>query len=237
MPLKVKIEVSHQSAKPQMQTADDAPEHLPLGETLQQLLETDNEQGLSISEITRAVGEKGFGLLLIVLSLPSALPVPAPGYSTPFGIVIALIAVQMISGRQTVWLPKKLGGTRIKPKIAKTMLGCASKFLQKIERFIRPRQKWIRGRAGQAALAVMILIMACLMMLPIPLTNTFPAMVIFMIGVGLSEEDGLLAIAAFAVGCCAVLLYAGIIYIAVTQGPEAIEHIKEGIKAQLTKIV
>jgi hypothetical protein len=33
------------------------------------------------------------------------------------------------------------------------------------------------------------------------------------------------------VGCGAVLLYAGIIYIAVTQGPEAIEQIKDGIKS------
>ncbi len=216
-----------------MQTTDDAPDSLPLGETLKGLLQTEDERGLSISEITGAVGEKGFGLVLIVLSLPSALPVPAPGYSTPFGIVIALIALQMMSARSAVWLPKKLGSIRIKPKLANTMLGSASKFLHKIERFIRPRQKWIRGRAGQAALAVVICIMACLMMLPIPLTNTFPAMVIFMIGVGLSEEDGLLAIAAFAVGCCAVVLYAFIVYIVVTQGVEAIEPIKEAIKSFL----
>ena len=206
---------------------------LPLGVTLKELLETDDPGGLSIREITHAVGEKGFGLLLIVLSLPSALPLPAPGYSTPFGVVIALIASQMISGRSTVWLPQKLGNIRIKPKLAHTILGKASKFLSKIEHFIRPRQRWIRGRAGQAGLAVVVLIMACLMMLPIPLTNTFPAMVVFMIGVGLSEEDGLLAIGAFAVGCCAVLLYVGVVYIVLTQGVEAIEPIKDWIKSLL----
>lgn len=216
-----------------MQTNDDTPIHLPLGETLKQLLQTDDERGLSIREITSAVGEKGFGLVLIILSLPSALPVPAPGYSTPFGIVIALIALQMMSARQAVWLPQKLGNIRIKPKLANTMLGSASKFLNMIERYIRPRQQWIRSRAGQATLAVIILTMACLMILPIPLTNSAPAMVIFMIGVGLSEEDGLLALGAFAVGCCAVLLYAGIIYLAITQGVEAIEPIKDAIKAFL----
>ncbi|MDQ8193851.1 exopolysaccharide biosynthesis protein [Coraliomargarita sp. SDUM461004] len=225
--------VSYLSNEPQMQTAEESSQHLSLGDTLKQLLVTDNDNGLSIREITRAVGEKGFGLVLIVLSLPSALPVPAPGYSTPFGIVIALVALQMMRGRAAVWLPRKLASVRIQPALAATMLGSASKFLKAIERFIRPRQLWIRGRAGQAGLASVILIMACLMMLPIPLTNTFPAMVIFMIGVGLSEEDGLLALAAFAVGCGAVLLYAGIIYIALTQGPEAIEHIKEGIKSML----
>jgi hypothetical protein len=75
--------------------------------------------------------------------------------------------------------------------------------------------------------------MACLMMLPIPLTNTFPAIVIFMIGIGLSEEDGLLAIGAFTVGCCALILYAGIVYIVLTQGVEAIEPIKDWIKSRV----
>ena len=62
-----------------MQPTEDASQALPLGETLQKLLNTDDIRGLSINEVTCAVGEKGFGLLLIVLSLPSALPIPAPG--------------------------------------------------------------------------------------------------------------------------------------------------------------
>ena len=214
-----------------MQSTEEASHHLALGETLQELLKADNEHGISIREITRAVGEKGFGLLLIVLSLPSALPVPAPGYSTPFGLVTALIALQMIIGQTTIWLPQKIGNIRIKPKLADKMLSSSSKFLSKIERYICPRRKWIHGRSGQVSLALLVLIMACLMMLPIPLTNTFPAMVIFMIGVGLSEEDGLLAIGAFTLGCFAVLLYMCIVYIILTQGVEAIEQIKDWIKS------
>jgi len=214
-----------------MQTDTAQNQHLPLGEALETLLWAEDSRGPSIGEITKTVGEKGFGLILMVLSLPSALPVPAPGYSTPFGIVIALIALQMILGREVLWLPKRFETVRIKPSLARTMLGAAAKFLKKIERFIRPRQRWIRSRSGQAGLAIVIFIMACLMMLPIPLTNTFPAMVIFLIGVGLSEEDGLLAISAFGVGCLAVLLYAGIIYLTLTQGPEAIEGLKDWIKS------
>ena len=216
-----------------MQTTANDTAHTSLAATLEGTLASEHENGPSIGEITDAVGEKGFGLLLVVLSLPSALPVPAPGYSTPFGIVIALIALQMLLGRQTVWLPARLLSIRIKPALAKKMIGAASKFLRAIEHLIRPRQQWIRSRLGQSALAIVIVVMACLMMLPIPLTNTMPAMVIFLIGIGLSEEDGLLAIGAFAIGCTAVVLYAFIIYLVVTQGPEAVEGIKDWIKAQL----
>jgi hypothetical protein len=206
--------------------------HLPLGDALERLLETKDPRGPSIGEITGAVGEKGFGLVLMVLSLPSALPVPAPGYSTPFGIVIGLIALQMVLGRQTLWIPTGLTKIRVKPAVAKSMLGTASRFLKKIERWIRPRQKWIHSRPGQSGLALVILVMASLMMLPIPLTNTFPAMVIFLVGVGLSEDDGLLALGAFGTGLLAVALYAGIVYIFLTQGPEAIEGIKDWIQSQ-----
>ncbi|MFU8847144.1 MAG: exopolysaccharide biosynthesis protein [Opitutales bacterium] len=217
-----------------MQTDQDQSKQIALGDALEALLRTGNERGPSIGESTEAVGEKGFGLILMVLALPSALPVPAPGYSTPFGIVIGLIALQMMLGRQALWIPEKLKAVRIKPNLAKRMLGAAVKFLKKIECFIRPRQHWIRSRPGQAGLATVIFIMACLMIFPIPLTNTLPAMVIFLIGVGLSEEDGLLALAAFALGLLAVALYAGIIYLFLTQGPEAIEGIKDWISGAET---
>jgi hypothetical protein len=216
-----------------MQTAHTTPSHTSLADTLESTLASEHEHGPSIGEITEAVGEKGFGLLLVVLSLPSALPVPAPGYSTPFGIVIALIALQMLLGRPVVWLPARLKRIRLKPSLAKKMIGAATKFLRAVEHLIRPRQLWIRSRVGQSGLAIVIIIMACLMILPIPLTNTFPAMVIFLIGIGLSEDDGLLAIGAFISGCAAVVLYGYIIYLVLTQGPEAVEGIKDWIKARL----
>lgn len=214
-----------------MQT--DTTTHTSLAETLEDALASEHQNGPSIGELTDAVGEKGFGLLLVLLSLPSALPVPAPGYSTPFGIVIALIALQMLMGRHAVWLPARLQRIRIKPTLANKMSGAATKFLHAVEHLIRPRQQWIRASLGQSSLAIVILIMACLMMLPVPLTNTLPAMVIFLIGVGLSEEDGMLAIGAFAVGCVAVVLYSYIIYLVLSQGSEAVDGLKEWIQARL----
>ena len=165
--------------KRNIQTDYVTPSYRSLAETLENALDSVDQNGPSIGDLTNAVGEKGFGLLLVLLSLPSALPVPAPGYSTPFGIVIALIALQMLMGRQTVWLPARLQRIRIKPSLAKKMSRAATKFLRAVEHLIRPRQQWIRAQLGQSGLAIVILIMACLMMLPIPLTNTLPAMVIF----------------------------------------------------------
>ncbi len=216
------------------QEGNDSPSHPPsLAESLEALLADDRPNGFSIGELVESVGEKGFGLLLLVLSLPSALPVPAPGYSTPFGLVIILIAAQMLAGREALWLPRRLREVRLKPTLAKRMLGTGARFLRKVEHLIRPRQRWVTSRTGQTALGALIIAMAALMVLPIPLTNTAPAMVIFLLGAALTEDDGLLAAAAFAAGCLAVLLYAGVIYLLITEGPEAIDAIKGWIKARV----
>ena len=88
--------------------------HHTLSEALEQLLQNSTRGELSIGDLCSAINDKGYGLLLIILSLPSALPIPAPGYSTPFGIAIALIGIQMLGGRRTIWLPKKIKVFKVK---------------------------------------------------------------------------------------------------------------------------
>lgn len=190
-----------------------------------------SDAGLTLGEVFRRIGDRGFGLLLIVLSLPSALPLPAAGYSTPFGILIAVLALQMLAGRTTPWLPERAARTKLHGKFIDVMLGFFSKFFSKVEFLIRPRLQWVGSRAGRAFLGLLVLIMAGLMILPIPLTNTFPAFVIFLTGIGLTEEDGLFSIFAGLLGVVSTALYAVVVYIFIRFGLEGIEMIKEWIKS------
>ena len=62
---------------------------------------------ISLQKVMEYTEKSTFGFLLVILSLPSALPVPAPGYSIPFGILLIILAVQIILRKQTPWFPKK----------------------------------------------------------------------------------------------------------------------------------
>ncbi len=167
-----------------------------LGSTLSQdlaiALGGDPDAAVTLGTVLDRISEKGFGLLLLCLALPSALPIPAPGYSTPFGVLIVLVAVQMVAGRQTVWLPEKARRRLLPGTFRLKMVAAASGFLRKTEHLIRPRWPLFTGRNASRLLGLLVLLMGLLMILPIPLTNTAPAMVIFLIGVGLSQRDGLL---------------------------------------------
>lgn len=188
---------------------------------------------VSIADVFQRIGDRGFGLLLMILSLPSALPVPAPGYSTPFGILLAILALQMICGRNSPWLPAWAAKHNLSGGFVEKMLGGSAKFFSYLEYIIRPRMRWVGSRAALPFMGVLVLIMAALMVLPIPLTNTFPAMVIFLIGAGLTEEDGLVCLGASALAVAAVGLYSFVIYLFLTYGIEGIERLKDGIKAAL----
>ncbi|MFW2480159.1 MAG: exopolysaccharide biosynthesis protein [Lentimonas sp.] len=204
-----------------------------LAETLESVLINQNETGPSIRVLTEAVGDKGFGVLLMLLSLPSALPIPAPGYSIPFGIAMAIIALQIIIGRETIWLPERLLNLRVHPRLASKMVGTGAAFLRRIEKLIKPRVQWMHSKAGHSVLAVIILIMSLFMMIPIPGTNTLPAMAIFIIGVSMAEEDGFVAIGALLCSILAAAVSGSIAYLFYTKGPEAAEDMKVWIKSLL----
>ncbi|MDB9447290.1 exopolysaccharide biosynthesis protein, partial [Anabaena sp. CS-542/02] len=94
---------------------------------------------VTLAEIMLLAKERGFGFLMVILSLPSALPVPAPGYSTPFGILIFLLAVQLMIGAKIPWLPPKMMNHPIKLTTVQKFLQAGNPWLQRIEAISRPR--------------------------------------------------------------------------------------------------
>lgn len=205
------------------------PDAVSLAEALQNILQK-YKKSPSIGELMEDVGDKGFGLLLMILSLPSAIPVPAVGYSTPFGVCMVIIAAQIFIGRTQVQLPKRLKKIRIPLKLVQNITGFAHRFLKKTEKLIKPRHLWIHSRLGHSILSVTIIALAVFMIFPVPGTNTLPAMAIFVIGISIAEEDGLIALAAMLLSVLAAAFSGWLVYWFFTEGPEKVELIKEGIK-------
>lgn len=207
-------------------------EHTKLSDELRTLLITDGDS-LTVGQLNARVGDRGFGLLLLVLALPSALPVPAAGYSVPFGLLLLVLALQMLIGKTRPVFPKRLERIRMSSRFATRLLNGAAWIFRRLEWIIRPRMRWIGSRGGRVFMGGLVLAMAILMMIPIPMTNTFPAFVVFLIGIGLTEEDGLFALGACLVGVLAVLLYVALVWAIIVYGPEIVTTIKDAIKSVL----
>ncbi len=183
---------------------------------------------VTLNELLTLGGERTFGFLFVLLSLPSALPVPAPGYSIPFGIVMLLLAVQLIIGRAKPWMPE---GWMAKGFERSKVAGFITKglpWLQKIEAISRPRLSIIcTSPVGRFVLGIAIALMSMCMMIPIPGTNTLPAIGIFVIGFGLLDDDGAISLAGLTICTLAIGLVASIFIL----GAEVVDQGKDWIKS------
>lgn len=155
---------------------------------------------VTLASILNIAGERVFGFLFVLLALPSALPVPAPGYSVPFGILLLILAVQLIIGRQRPWFPEKWLNHQIPIEKVQGFIKAGLPWLQKIELISRPRLTPIcTSLIGRIIIGCAIALMAMSMMIPIPGTNTIPAIGIFITGFGLLDDDGAISLAGLVV--------------------------------------
>lgn len=206
-----------------------------LSRELLDLVERLNGEDTTISQLLQVIGDRGFGLLLLVLALPAALPIPAPGYATPFGILMIFLGAQLVRGSQSPSIPDFFARRTIKFKVLEFSVRNGHVPLKFVEFVIRPRLRTLtHNRAFLSGVGIIIVLMASFMALPIPLTNTAPSFVIFVLAAGLLEEDGLLLLAGLLLAPVAAAIAVAALYVAITMGPEAVEStVKPFIKELL----
>lgn len=189
-------------------------------------LEEERDPDVTLADILAIAGERLFGFLFVLLALPSALPVPAPGYAIPFGIVIFLLAGQLILGQKQPWLPQRVLTQPIKLITTQKFVRAGIPWLKRIEVLSRPRFTFIcTSLPGRVVIGAAIALMAISMMIPIPGTNTLPAMGIFVTGFGLLDDDGAISLAGLTLCLCGLTLTSLILTIGI-----------EGVKSLLSLI-
>lgn len=187
---------------------------------------------VQLLDILELAGERTFGFLFVLLAFPSALPIPAPGYSVPFGIVIFLLAIQLVIGRDRPWLPERIKTQSIPLKQVQGVLEAGLPWLRRIESISRPRLPYIcTSTPGRVTIGIAISLMAISMMIPIPLTNTLPAMGIFVTGFGLLDDDGAISLGGLTLCLMGLTLTSSVLIFGYTAVSYTINFIKEWIFA------
>jgi len=195
-------------------------------------LQTDRDDPVKLRDLFELAGERTFGFLFVLLALPSALPVPAPGYSVPFGILMFVLALQLVAGSPQPWLPDKWLDRSVERTKLQGILTKGMPWLQRVEIFSRPRFAVLcTSRLGRTAIGLTIALLSVSMMIPIPGTNTVPAMGIFAIGFGLLDDDGFISIVGLTIGAIGLTLTTLILrygYEAVSAGIDVLKEFLTG---------
>ena len=71
------------------------------------------KQKKTLRSLGEVFGEKSFAIVILVLMSFSAVPLPTGGITNIFEITSMLIALEMILGKNTIWLPKSWGDNEL----------------------------------------------------------------------------------------------------------------------------
>src|SRR3954466_16399219 len=120
-----------------------------VSEDLERWLDGDSDK--TLGSLIELFEEKAFALLFVLLLGVPALPLPTGGATHVFEIISILLALQLIVGRERVWLPDRWRRLAMTGKNREKFLTTLMKLIRRLEKISRPRLTFLFGnRIGNA---------------------------------------------------------------------------------------
>ena len=173
-----------------------APAPRRLSEQLSAWLSGDDR---SLGGLIDLFGPKSFAVVFVVLMSVPALPLPTGGATHVFEILVAVGALQLIIGRDEIWIPARwrglaVGGGGPDSRFFRVFLAV----IRGLERISRPRMATaMRSRLAGIAFGLIALVGTVAAFLAPPFTglDTVPSIGVVVVSIGVLLEDALIAVA------------------------------------------
>lgn len=170
----------------------------------------DTSRDMSIGELADSLGERAFGALMFIFAVPNAIPMP-PGTSAILGLPLVILTWQVLTGRQSLWLPQAIRKRRISREMLERFVSKVTPVMAKLERVLRPRLGFIvTSNLAERLIGLVAFPLALILFLPIPFGNIPPAIAIACLALGLAERDGLAVLVGYLFSGASVAILAAV---------------------------
>lgn len=165
--------------------------------SLMTILETiENAQGeakITVGEIVELIGRVSFAPLLVVPALALVSPLSGiPLFSTTMGIIIVLVATQMMLKRQTLWLPGWVLRMRASRKAVRTAFEKSHSFVRWLDRRTETRLTVLVHEP--LVFFPQLLCVLSGLLLPflelVPFSSSMIGVAVTLLGIGIFARDG-----------------------------------------------
>lgn len=175
---------------------------------LNNLEELNNEtRKISIGELLEKFQKNGFAVILFIIAIPMALPLPVPPpLNFLFGLPLLFLTLQMVLGYKKPFLPGWVRNKNLPNEIVTKSITRVRRWLDKIDKIVKPRLDFLMGDIGYWLLGLCSFIMSLSIFTIYPMSNTVPSFFIAMASFGRITEDGLIMLAGLLGGLLWVLL-------------------------------
>jgi hypothetical protein len=188
-----------------------AHQHQSASAVLRAVIDEAKGETISIGAIIEAFGERAFGFVLILFSLPNCVP-NVPGIAGIVGTPVLIFGIQMMLGHTRPWLPGFILRQTVSVAKFKRLIDIAEPKLQKLESYCKPRLLQLFGPFGDRVVGFFAFLVAVSVLIPFPGTNFPPSIALVIASIAIMEEDGYLLIVGYLIGL------AGLAYTATVLG-------------------
>jgi hypothetical protein len=178
-----------------------------VSDALEGWLEGDSDK--TLGSLVEVFGEKSFAILFVLLLGVPALPLPTGGATHVFEIIAALLALQLIVGRDQIWLPQKWCKLELAGPKQQRFIAGLMKLIRRLERLSRPRLRFLfQTRVSNSVFGVLVIGGTAGAFFAPPFTglDTLPALGVVLLSLGVLLEDVIVVALGLVVGVAGVLL-------------------------------
>ena len=163
----------------------------------------------TLGSLIELFGEKSFAVIFVILLGVPALPLPTGGATHVFEVIAVLLSLQLIAGRDAVWLPRRWLQIELAGSKQQRFVNALLKLIRWLERFSRPRLSWaFEHRVSNSVFGLLILLLSIGAFVAPPFSglDTLPALGAVLVSLAVLLEDFVVMAAGMAVGAAGIAL-------------------------------
>ncbi len=178
-----------------------------ISDELQRWLAGEGEK--TLGSLIELFEQKSFAILFVVLLGVPALPLPTGGATHVFEIIAMLLALELIAGREEIWLPQRWRRLELAGDKQQRFIAALMKVIRWLERFSRPRLRFLFDhRLSNIVFGLLVIggSVAAFVAPPFTGLDTLPALGVVLLSLGVLLEDFLVVLAGLIVAVAGVAL-------------------------------
>lgn len=174
---------------------------------LERWLKSDGDN--TLGSLIELFEEKSFAILFVLLLGVSALPLPTGGATHVFQVVAALVALELVVGRDRIWLPQRWRRLELAGGRRRRFITVLMTRIRQLERISRPRLRFLFDhRLSNIVFGLLVIGGSAAAFFAPPFTglDTLPSLGVVLLSLGVLLEDFAVVAVALAVGVAGVVL-------------------------------
>jgi hypothetical protein len=174
---------------------------------LEAWLRTDEPK--TLGALNDVFDERSFAVAITLLTFPSALPIPTGGVTHVLEVVALLLAVQIIVGREEIWLPRRWRERELGSMMTGKAIPFVIRRVRFFERHSRGRGQWLFEQPWflrAIGAFIFVFTIGALVAPPFSGLDTLPALGVVLLSLSIILRDVVFVIAGGIVGTGGVVL-------------------------------